>query len=90
MSDTPVVDVAAKTVIHAGHTFILRALTEDSFTVLVSGIPVGRAVYSFGANAVLESPELTKEELEAHGVTEIPKVTQEALDAVSEAWFAAL
>ena len=74
MSDTPVVDVAAKTVTHAGTTFFMRPLTEDSYTVLVDGVPVGRAVYSFGANGVVESPN----------------VTEEVLAAVAEAWFAAI
>jgi hypothetical protein len=71
---TPVVDVAGKTVTHAGKTFVMRPLTEDSYTVLVAGVPVGRAVYAFGVNAVVESPE----------------VTEEVLQAVSEAWFAAI
>jgi hypothetical protein len=71
---TPVVDVPAKTVTHAGTTFIMRPLSDDAFTVLVDGVPVGRAVYSFGANAVVESPD----------------VTEEVLTAVAEAWFAAI
>ena len=74
MSSAPVVDVAAKTVTHAGTTFFMRPLTEDSFTVLVAGVPVGRAVYSFGVNAVVESPD----------------VTEEVLQAVADAWFAAI
>ncbi len=73
-AESPVVDVAAKTVTHAGTTFVMRPLAEDSFTILVAGVPVGRAVYSFGANAVVESPD----------------VTEEVLVAVSEAWFAAI
>ena len=52
----------------------MRPLTEDSYTVLVDGVPVGRAVYSFGANGVVESPN----------------VTEEVLTAVAEAWFAAI
>jgi hypothetical protein len=75
---TPVVDVAAKTVTHAGTTFFMRPLTEDSYTVLVDGIPVGRAVYSFGANAVVE-PE-----------GDAAPVAEDVLFAVSEAWFAAI
>lgn len=71
----PVVDVDSKTVTHAGTTFILRPLAEDSFTILVAGVPVGRAVYTFGAaNAVAEGAE----------------VSEEVLTAVAEAWFAAL
>jgi hypothetical protein len=75
MNETPVVDVSAKTVTHAGTTFTMRPLSEDSWTVLVAGVPVGRVVYSFGAaNAVVESSD----------------VTEDVLWAVGEAWFAAL
>lgn len=71
---TPIVDLAAKTVTHAGTVFIMRPLAEDTFTVLVDGVPVGRVVYTFGAaNAVVEGD-----------------VTEEVLGAVGEAWFAAL
>lgn len=71
---TPVVDVAGKTVTHAGTTFTMRPLAEDTYTVLVAGVPVGRVVYSFGAaNAVVEGD-----------------VTEEVLTAVGEAWFAAV
>jgi hypothetical protein len=75
MNETPVVDVSAKTVTHAGTTFTMRPLSEDSWTVLVNGVPVGRVVYSFGAaNAVVESQD----------------VTEDVLWAVGEAWFASL
>jgi hypothetical protein len=75
MSDTPVVDVSSKTVTHAGTTFTMRPLAEDTWTVLVNGVPVGRVVYSFGAaNAVVESKD----------------VTEDVLWAVGESWFAAL
>jgi hypothetical protein len=71
----PVVDVAARTVSHAGKSYFMRPLAEDEFTVLIDGVPVGRAVYSFGAaNAVVEDKEA---------------VTEDDLYAVSEAWFAA-
>jgi hypothetical protein len=70
-----VADVAAKTVTHEGKTYTMRPLSEDSYTVLVAGVPVGRVVYSFGAaNAVVEGTD----------------VTEEALTAIGEAWFAAL
>jgi len=73
-AETPVADVSAKTVTHAGTTFTMRPLAEDTFTVLVSGVPVGRVVYSFGAaNAVVEGD-----------------VSEDVLWAVGEAWFAAL
>ena len=71
----PVVDVSAKTVTHAGQQFVMRPLSEDAYTALVAGVPVGRVVYTFGAaNAVVESPD----------------VTEEVLSAVGEAWFAAI
>ena len=71
---TPIVDVAAKTVTPAGQTFLMRPLAEDSYTVLVAGVPVGRVVYTFGAaNAVVEG-----------------EVSEDVLWAVGEAWFAAL
>ena len=72
---TPVVDVPARTVAHEGTTFVMRPLADDSFTVLVDGVPVGRAVYSFGA---------------ANGVPEGSAVSEEVLTAVAEAWFAAV
>lgn len=72
---TPVVDVSSKTVTHAGTTFTMRALAEDSFTVLVAGVPVGRVVFSFGA---------------ANAVPEGPGVTEDVLTAVGDAWFAAI
>lgn len=71
---TPVADVSAKTVTHDGTTYIMRPLSEDSYTVIVDGVAVGRVVYSFGAaNAVVE------------GTT----VTEEVLTAIGEVWFAA-
>ena len=71
----PIVDLEARTVNHAGTTFILRPLADDSFTILVAGVPVGRAVYTFGA---------------ANAVAEGTTVSEEVLAAVAEAWFAAL
>jgi len=71
----PVVDVEAKTVTHGGHSFVMRPLAEDSYTIMEAGIPVGRAVFTFGAaNAVVESDT----------------VTEDLLYEVAEAWFAAL
>lgn len=71
----PVVDVSAKTVTHAGTVYVFRPLAEDTYTVLVDGVPVGRAVYTFGA---------------ANGVVEGDGVTEEVLTTLAEAWFAAL
>jgi hypothetical protein len=73
--NTPVVDVAGQTVTHANTSFFMRPLSEDSYTVLVDGVPVGRIVYTFGA---------------ANGVVEGDSVTEETLTAVAEAWFAAI
>ena len=73
-AETPVVDVASSTVTHAGTTFTMRPLADDTFTVLVAGVPVGRVVYVFGAaNAVVEKDA---------------DVTEDVLAAVGEAWFA--
>ncbi|UQA54713.1 hypothetical protein [Polyangium aurulentum] len=75
MSDSPAVDVSSRTVTHAGKTFTMRPLSDDEWTVLVDGVPVGRVVYSFGAaNPVVESAD----------------VTEEVLGAIGEAWFAAV
>lgn len=74
MSD-PIVEVSANTVTHDGKTFFMRPLSDDAYTVLVDGVPVGRAVYTFGA---------------ANGVVESDTVTEEVLTEVAEAWFAAI
>jgi hypothetical protein len=68
---TPVVDVAEKTVTHEGTSFFMRPLAEDEFTILVDGVPVGRAIFSFGAaNAVVEG-----------------SFSEDTLWAVADAWF---
>ncbi len=72
---TPVVDVAEKTVTHEGKSFFMRPLAEDEFTVLVDGVPVGRAVFSFGA---------------ANAVVEDKAYTEDTLWAVADAWFSAI
>ena len=69
-----VADVPSKSVTVGGTTYSIQELGQDSFTVLVKGVPVGRIVYTFGA---------------ANGVLEGDGATQEALDAIAEAWFAA-
>ena len=72
---TPVVNLDDKTVVHAGRQFVMRPLAEDSYTIMENGIPVGRAVYTFGtANAVAESDT----------------ATEDFLCEISEAWFAAI
>ena len=72
---TPVVDVENRTVNHGGRSFVMRPLAEDSYTIMEAGIPVGRAVFTFGtANAVVESDT----------------VTEDLLSEVAEAWFAAV
>ncbi len=72
---TPVVDVNAKTVTHGGRSFVMRPLAEDSYTIMEAGIPVGRAVFVFGA---------------ANGVPEGDAVTEDFACEIAEAWFAAL
>lgn len=75
MSDTPIANVAEQTVVLGGTTYRIQPLADDSFTVLVEGVPVGRIVYSFGA---------------AQGVPEAgSKVSEDTLYAIGEAWFAA-
>lgn len=72
-SSAAVADVSAKTVTYEGTSYTIQELGDDSFTVLVKGIPVGRIVYSFGA---------------ANGVPE-GDASEETLTAIAEAWFAA-
>lgn len=74
-TSTPVADVEAKTVTHEGTSYTMRPLSEDSFTVLVQGVPVGRVVFTFGA---------------ANGVVEDGAFSEELLTAIGEVWFAAL
>lgn len=75
MTDSPIADVAAKTVTFGGTTYFMRPLSDDAYTVLVDGVPVGRVVYTFGT---------------ANGVTESSSVTEDTLTAIAEGWFAAL
>jgi hypothetical protein len=74
MSTAAVADVANKTVTFQGKTYSIQELADDSFTVLVKGVPVGRIVYSFGA---------------PNGVTDGDAASEETLQAIAEAWFAA-
>jgi|CZKU01.1.fsa_nt_gi hypothetical protein len=69
-----VADVENKTVSFEGTTYTIQALGEDTFTVLVKGVPVGRIVYTFGA---------------ANGVAEGDAVSEDTMYAIAEAWFAA-
>ncbi len=69
-----VADVNAKTVTFESTTYSIQELGEDTFTVLVKGVPVGRIVYTFGA---------------ANGIPEGEGATEDALYAIAEAWFAA-
>lgn len=71
----PAVDVENKTVTHGGRTFIMRPLAEDSYTIMETGVPVGRAVFTFGA---------------ANAVAEGGNVSEDMLYEIAEAWFAAL
>lgn len=74
-TQTAVADLANKTVAFAGKTYQIQALGDDSYTVLVAGVPVGRIVYSFGA---------------ANGVPEGDAISEDDLTLVGEAWFAAI
>ena len=73
-STAAVADVESKTVTLAGTTYAIQDLGEDTFTVLVKGVPVGRIVYTFGA---------------ANGVPEGDAASEDTLYAIAEAWFGA-
>jgi hypothetical protein len=70
-----VADTSSKTVTFGGKSYAIQALSDDSYTVLLAGIPVGRVVYSFGA---------------ANGVPEGNAISEDDLYAIAEAWFAAV
>lgn len=70
-----VADLSTKTVTFAEKTYSIQALGDDSYTVLVAGVPVGRIVYSFGA---------------ANGVPEGDAISEDDLTSIGEAWFAAV
>ena len=70
-----VADTSTKTVAFGGKIYNIQALGDDSYTVLLAGIPVGRAVYSFGA---------------ANGVPEGDAISEDDIYAIAEAWFAAI
>jgi hypothetical protein len=74
-TSAPVADKTQKTVTFEGTTYRIQELGDDSFTVLVAGVPVGRIVYSFGA---------------ANGVPEGGTASEDTLAAIGEAWFAAI
>jgi hypothetical protein len=68
-------DVANKSVAFEGIHYTIQELGEDTFTVLIKGVPVGRIVYTFGA---------------ANGVPEGTETSEDTLYAIAEAWFAAI
>jgi hypothetical protein len=70
-----VADVQSKTVAFEGTTYRIQELGQDTYTVLVEGVPVGRIVYTFGA---------------ANGVPEGEGASEDTLYAIAEAWFAAI
>ena len=74
-TSSAVADVPNKSVVFEGTTYAIQALGDDTFTVLVKGVPVGRIVYSFGT---------------ANGVPESEAASEDTLAAVAEAWFAAI
>jgi hypothetical protein len=71
---TAVADVPNQLVTLGGVRYRIQPLAEDTFTVLVDGVPVGRIVYTFGA---------------ANGVPEGGSVDEDTMYAIAEAWFAA-
>lgn len=76
MTTSPAVaDVANKSVTFEGTAYTIQELGEDTYTVLVKGVPVGRIVYSFGA---------------ANGIPEGDSASEDTLYAIGEAWFAAI
>jgi hypothetical protein len=74
-TETAVADTASKTVTFAGKLYQIQTLGDDSYTVLVAGVPVGRIVFSFGA---------------ANGVPEGDAISEDDLTLIGEAWFAAV
>jgi len=74
-TEAAVANLDAKTVTFSGKTYSIQALGDDSYTVLVAGVPVGRIVFSFGA---------------ANGVPEGDAISEDDLTTVGEAWFAAI
>jgi len=70
-----VVNRAENTVTYAGTAYAIQLLAPDTYAVLLAGVPVGRIVYTFGA---------------ANGVPEGDSVSEAVLEAIGEAWFAAL
>ena len=74
-TSSAVADVANKSVSFEGTTYSVQELGDDTFTVLVKGVPVGRIVYTFGA---------------ANGVPEGDAASEDTLYAIAEAWFAAI
>jgi hypothetical protein len=76
MTTSPAVaDVANKSVSFEGTAYTIQELGEDTYTVLVKGVPVGRIVYSFGA---------------PNGVPEGDGASEDTLYAIAESWFAAI
>jgi hypothetical protein len=70
-----IADVPNKSVTFEGTTYSVQELGDDTFTVLVKGVPVGRIVYTFGA---------------ANGVPEGDAASEDTLYSIAEAWFAAI
>lgn len=73
-TSTPIANVSDMSVSLDGKAYKIQALSEDNFTVLFEGVPVGRIVYTFGA---------------VNGVPEGGQVSEDSLYAIAEAWFAA-
>lgn len=75
-TEAAVADTSTNTVVFGGTTYHIQALSEDSYTVLLAGVPVGRIVWSFGApNGVPDAGSA---------------VSEDDLYYIGEAWFAAV
>jgi hypothetical protein len=74
-TSTAAADPTNKTVTLAGTTYRIQELGDDTYTVMLEGVPVGRIVYCFGA---------------ANGVPEGNAVSEDDLTLIGEAWFTAL
>jgi hypothetical protein len=75
MTTAAVASLDAKTVTFSDKTYSIQTLGDDTYTVLLAGVPVGRIVLSFGA---------------ANGVPEGDAISEDDLTAIGEAWFAAV
>ena len=74
-STSPIADKLANTVSIGATIYNIQPLGDDTYTVLVDGIPVGHLVYVFGT---------------ATGVPDGDGCDEKTLTLISESWFSAL